>query len=235
MDNNRNRRRTGRRRRRRRRINYKPLIAIAVLIVLVIAVILLIKSCSHDVGDLDLKANQSAVYLKDDGSVVYGAAEDFGGQEFDESALKTQVEDEVKQFNEKNGSVSDAMELDDFDVSDDFVKVVFSFKTRHDFSVYMNQYNRENDFIEQKEDGKKTYEFYLGSIKDYEGDKKVSLTKPDKSGNTTLQDADGSLFLVTGNYQIQIDQTIDYVSEGCSVDGNVVSTTKDSKGYIIFN
>ena len=167
--------------------------------------------------------------------MVYGAAEDFGSQEFDEAALETQIEQEVKQFNEKNASVPDSMELEDFDVSDNVAKVIFSFETSRDFAEYMRQYNRENDFVKEDNDGKKSYGFYLGDAEEYDGDRSIALEKPDKSGQKALEDVDGTLLLLTGNYQVQIEGTVDYVSGGCSVDGNTVSTPKDSQGYIIYH
>lgn len=229
-----NRARYRRRRRGRNRINYKPIIKIGAAVLVVVLIIILMKSCGHKVGDIKLEAGQSAVYLEDDGSVTYGVAETFESEYLDESELENQIESEVDTFNANDASVSDAMDIDYFDVSSGVAKAIFTFETEKDFSTYMNQYNRENDFIEADEDGNKSYEFFLGNVGDYEGKIDATFTYPDKKDSVDISDLSGKMLVVSGNYKVQVEGLIVAMSDNCTAEDGIITTSKNERSYIIY-
>lgn len=224
------------RRRRRNRINYKPIILIVALIIIIVAVVLLMKSCGrHDVGDIDLQVNKGAIYIKDDGKIVYGVAEDFDEASFSKDELKEQIEAEVDQFNQVEASEENGMKLDDFEVKENIAKAVFDFATEQDFVSYMTLYNRENDFV-KKEEGQKIYEFYMNNVVEYDGDGEMIVVSPKNKEKVSIAGTTGTLLIVTGSYDIQVDGEITYVSENCKVnEEGIVETAAEGQSFIIFD
>ncbi len=229
-----------RRRRRRSRINYKPIILLVAVITIITAVILLLKSCGgHDVGKMDLHAGTGAIYIKDNGKVVYGVAEDFGATKLNAEEvaeeLESQIETEVDQFNRVEASEEEAMKLDTFDVTENVAKAVFDFSTEQDFVSYMTLYNRANDFVKQ-EDDQKIYEFYMNNVTEYDGNREMVVVSQETKDKVSLAATKGTLLIVTGKNTIQVDGEITYVSENCKVsEDGIVETTDEGQSFIIFD
>lgn len=222
------------RRRRRAEIQLKLMLIVLVLIGIIAAVVFGLKSCGNDVGDIELKANRSAIYIKDSGKVVYGMAEDFKGEQFDEEALEKEIDAEVEAFNNSNGSEDNAMKLKDFEMEETVAKVVFQFETENDFISYMNLYNRENDFVKQEEDAPKVYDFYLNSVSEYDGDGEMVVVSPKSGEKVSLRGTKGTLLIVSGGYDIQIDGDVSYMSDNCKLEDGIVKTSDEGRSFIIF-
>ncbi len=225
-----------RRRRRRNQVNYKPIILIAVLLLIMIAVVVLVRSCgNHDVGTIDLQKNASAIYIKDSGEIVYGISESFDENVFDEKELEEQIEKEIDQFNQVEASEEDAMSLDTFSVGDGVAEAVFDFATEQDFVSYMTLYNRANDFVKQ-EDEQKIYEFYMNNVAEYDGDGERVVVSLKNKEKVSLAGTNGTLLIVTGKYDIQVDGEITYISENCKVnEDGIVETSEEGQSFIVFN
>ena len=101
----------------------------------------------------------------------------------------------------------------------------------------MNFYNRQNDFTLKDEDGNKSYEFYIGKVKDFEGKIDTSFISPDKSKKIDAKDLKDNekMILVPGNYKVQVEGTISYISENCTVEDDIVTVKGNKPGYIIYS
>ena len=188
-------------------------------------------ACGISVGDIDMEAGVSAIYIQEDGAVSYAVSEKFDKDYYDEEDLESKIDAEVKSYNEKGAaSVNDAITVDEFDVSDDSATVVLNIATEYDFLNYMKTYNNiPSD------------SFYIGSISN-NGDCQIKGTfvSPDKKETVKGKDIkkmSDNILIVNDRYKVQVDGTILYMSENCSIDeDNIVTTAKTDDGisYIVY-
>lgn len=115
------------------------------IIIVVMSIVLAIglTACGSTVGDIDLEAGQSAIYIQEDGVVSYAVSETFEQDYYDKGDLKDKIEEEVAAYNDSSeASVNDAIKIEEFDVSKDTATMVLEFATNYDFLEYMKSYNK---------------------------------------------------------------------------------------------
>lgn len=202
-------------------------------IILSCAIILGVTGCGKIVGDMDIAAGQSAIYIKEDGTICYAVAEKFDKDYYDKKELEKQIEAEIKKYNNyKDASVDDALSLDKFKVKKNVAIAVFEFATVYDFNVYGKDFNKFD-----------TERFYVGSIAGnsdckIEGD----FLSPDKKKSATAKEikkmSDADIIIVDSQYKIEIEGIVHYMSDNCSVDEKGIVTTSKKDGelsYVIYS
>lgn len=203
--------------------------------VLVMAAIMavMVTACGNTVGDITLQAGQSAIYIQKDGSVSYAVVEAFDKDYYDKDSLEEKIENEVQEYNSGNAaSVTDALKLDSFKVKKDKATLVFNFITTYDFLEYVKKYNRVP-----------AEEFYIGTIADNtKAAIKGDFVSPDKKKTATKAEiskmTDAEILIVKDQYKVQIDGTVQFISENCTIDEDGIITTAkpdDGKSYIVYN
>ena len=188
--------------------------------------------CGKKVGDIKLEQGMNAVYIDEDGEVSYGVGESFESDDYDEDTLKSYIHDEVADYNQSDrASVENAIEVDKFDVSDGVAYLILKIATVYDFNEYLREYNKED------EDS-----FYAGQISD-RGSMKIQgdFISPDKKKTATSSDikemGDSDILILNGEYQVQIDGDVKYISDNCKVgEDDIITTAKaeDGLSYIVY-
>jgi hypothetical protein len=188
-------------------------------------------ACGSTVGNIDLEAGQSAIYIQEDGVVSYAVSEKFDKEYFDDDELEQKIHDEVEDYNaSKFASVDKAMDINNFKVSKETATLVLDFVTTYDFMSYLQNYDR----VSEKE-------LYLGPVSgNTEIDIEGKFVSPDKEKSVKAKDiekmADANILIVSKSYKVQIDGTVEYMSENCKTDDEgIITTAKDGVSYIIYN
>ena len=189
-------------------------------------------ACGHTVGDVELEAGQSAIYIQKDGMVSYAVSESFDKDYYDKDELKKEIEAEIKAYNaSSDASVDDAITLDSFSVSKKVATLSLDFTTTYDLLNYMLNDNRvEKD------------KFYIGTI-DSNDDCKISGNfvepgKKDKIKAKTIKSmTDSNILIVDEQYKVQVEGNVLYTSDNCKIDDDgIVTTAKsdDELSYIVY-
>lgn len=205
------------------------------LTALIIAVVMMVglTACGSTVGDITLEAEQSAIYIQEDGTVSYAVSEKFDKDYFDKGDLEEKIEEEVADYNKSStASVADAIEINKFKVKSDVATLVLDFITTYDFLEYCKEYNR----VSEKE-------FYIGTIADNTDVKiKGDFVSPDKEKTASKDEikemTEANILIVSEQYKVQIDGTVLFMSSNCEIDENGIITTAkadDGKSYIVYN
>ena len=201
--------------------------------VFAIVMVLGLSSCGKTVGDIDLSAGQSAIYIQGDGKVSYAVSESFDKDYYNKDDLEKKIDNEVSDYNKsKKASVSDAIKVKKFKAKSDVATLVLDFATSYDFLMYGRDYNR---FDKDK--------FYIGSITDNTYCKiKGDFVSPDKkqtvSGKNISKMKDANILILSERYKVQIDGKVLFTSENCSADEDGIITTAgvdDGLSYIVYN
>lgn len=189
--------------------------------------------CGHTVGDMDIGAGENAIYIQESGDISYATAESFDKDYYDKGDLEDKIDKEIEDYNNSNkASVNDAAEVKDFSVKKDVATMVLNFVTGYDFYTYMSDYNKED-----KE------KFYIGKISDnsycdIDGEF-VSPDKKDKADGEDIKELkDKNILVVNGQYKIQSEYKILYMSDNCTVDEEGIITTaksEDELSYIVYS
>ncbi len=187
--------------------------------------------CGNKVGDIELKEGTNAIYIDEDGAVTYGVGESFKSGYYDEEALENYINEEVKDYNASDAaSVDNAIQVDRFDVEDKVAYLVLKMATVYDFNEYIKDYNKEET------------NFFAGKIRD-RGDVKIKgdFVSPDKKKKLTDSDikemGDSEILILNGQYSVQIDSDIKYISDNCKVDKEgmiITAKAEDGLSYIIY-
>ncbi len=187
--------------------------------------------CGNKVGDIELKEGTNAIYIDEDGAVTYGVGESFKSGDYDEEALENYINEEVKDYNASDAaSVDNAIQVDRFDVEDKVAYLVLKMATVYDFNEYIKEYNKEET------------NFFAGKIRD-RGDVKIKgdFVSPDKKKKLTDSDikemGDSEILILNGQYSVQIDSDIKYISDNCKVDKEgmiITAKAEDGLSYIIY-
>lgn len=187
--------------------------------------------CGNKVGDIELKEGTNAIYIDEDGAVTYGVGESFKSGDYDEEALENYINEEVKDYNASDAaSVDNAIQVDRFDVEDKVAYLVLKMATVYDFNEYIKDYNKEET------------NFFAGKIRDRGDDKiKGDFVSPDKKKKLTDSDikemGDSEILILNGQYSVQIDSDIKYISDNCKVDKEgmiITAKAEDGLSYIIY-
>lgn len=189
-------------------------------------------ACGNMVGDMDLEAGQSAIYIQEDGVVSYAVSEKFDKDYYDEDDLEDKIKKEVEAYNTSEGaSVKDAITLDTFDVSKDTATMVLEFATNYDFLEYVVDYNKTQ-----------SDKFYIGAISGnsdckIKGDFVSADGKETIKGKEISKMTEADILIVDEAYKVQIEGNILYTSTNCKIDEEgIVSTAKtdDGMSYIVY-
>jgi hypothetical protein len=207
----------------------KKITAFVMMIVLALG----LTACGTTVGDITLESEQSAIYIQKDGSISYAVSEKFDQDYYEKDELEDKINAEVEEYNSgSKASVSDAISVNQFKVKKSVATMVLDFATTYDFLTYVTDYNR----IE-------TDKFYIGDIKDNTDCKiKGTFVSPDKKETKKAKEikamSDARILIVNEQYKVQIDGTVHYVSENCTIDEDGIITTADTDNgtsYIVYN
>lgn len=196
-----------------------------------IALMVGLVGCSP-LGDIELEAGDSGIYIEDDGAISYGSCEKFDKKYYNEDQLENEIDTEVSDFNKsKYSSVDDACSINEFSANSKEARLVLDFVTTYDFKNYMI------NFAGFEEDG-----FYVGSISD--NDKcpiKGTFVKPHTKKTLTAKEIKNmkDCILVTYTpFKVQVDGDIKYISTNCKIDDDDVVSTSKNKGelsYIVYD
>ena len=186
----------------------------------------------NPLGDIELNAGDSGIYIEDDGAVSYGSCEKFDKKYYNEKELEQQIDTEVANFNKsKYSSVDDACSIEQFKANSKEANLVLDFVTTYDFKNYMLNYA-----------GFEPEGFYVGPISD--NDKceiKGTFKKPNSKKTVTAKEVKKmkDCILVTYTpFKVQVNGDIKYVSTNCKVDEDNVVSTSPNKGelsYIVYD
>ena len=189
-------------------------------------------ACGSTVGDIDLEAGQSAIYIQENGAVSYAVSEKFDKDYYDEDDLEDEIEKEVAAYNAGEGaSVKDAVKLEDFDVSKDTATMVLEFATNYDFLEYIMDYNNIS-----------ADKFYSGTISGnsdctIKGDFVSADGKETMKGKKIRNMTEADILIVDEEYKVQIEGKVLYTSTNCKIDEDgIVTTAKvdDGMSYIVY-
>lgn len=186
----------------------------------------------NPLGDIELNAGDSGIYIEDDGAVSYGSCEKFDKKYYNEKELEQQIDTEVADFNKsKHSSVDDACSIEQFKANSKEANLVLDFVTTYDFKNYMLNYA-----------GFEPEGFYVGPISD--NDKceiNGTFKKPNSKKTVTAKEVKKmkDCILVTYTpFKVQVNGDIKYVSTNCKVDEDNVVSTSPNKGelsYIVYD
>lgn len=202
---------------------------------MVLAVVLAfgLTACGSTVGNIKLESGQSAIYIKEDGTVLYAMSEKFDKDYYDKSELKDKIENEIAGYNDSSkASVNDAMSIDEFKVKKDTATLVLNLATTYDFLNYMKDYNGVDD-----------NKFYVGNITNNSDCKiKGDFISPDKKKTKNAKEikdmAEADILIVNDEYKVQIEGTVLFVSDNCKIDEDGIITTPsvdEGTGYVVYN
>lgn len=198
---------------------------------LAVAVMINLAGCGAKVGNIGMDSNKTAIYIQKDETIIYGVSESFDKGYYDKGDLKDAVKAEVEEYNASDiASSSDAIVLEKISVSKKNAIMILEFCTAYDFLSYIENYNAPADGT-----------FYIGAIADNE-DCKISgkFYEPENKKKTvaedTIKELDANILIVNEAMEVQIDGTIQYVSENCKVKDGIVTTASADEGlsYIIY-
>lgn len=207
---------------------HKVIMTLTLTVVLVLGLV----GCGKTIGDMDVDAGESAIYIQEDGKVTYAVSEKFDKDYYDEDSLEDAINQEVEDYNASgNASIKNAIAVDTFKVKSDIATVVLEFATAYDFLKYVHNYNNvEND------------KFYIGQISDNTGCKiEGEFVSADKKETVTEKEIkemeDTNILIVNEKYKVQLDEDIKYISANCTIDEDGIITTakaEDGLSYIVY-
>ena len=201
-------------------------------IALIFAVAAGVTGCGKKVGDIKLNKGTNAIYINEDGVVRYGVGESFQSDDYDEEELEEYINKEVSDYNSSTmASVDDAIKVEKFDVDDDVAYLILNIATVYDFNEYFKEYNKENE-----------ESFYAGKVSDCRMVHiKGNFVSPDRKKTAQGADIrkmdDSNILVLNGQYRVQIDGDVKYISENCKTGDNGVITTAESDSglsYIVY-
>lgn len=186
----------------------------------------------NPLGDIELNAGDSGIYIEDNGAVSYGSCEKFNKKYYNEDQLENEINTEVEDFNKsKYSSVDDACSIEQFKANSKEANLVLDFVTTYDFKNYMINYA-----------GFEPEGFYVGPISDNDKcDIKGTFKKPHSNKTVTAIDVKKmkECILVTYTpFKVQVKGDIKYISDNCKINEDDVVSTSKNKGelsYIVYD
>lgn len=202
------------------------------IVILLMTVLMTVglSACEDKVGNITLDKGQSGIYIEKDGTVSYVVSETFEEDYYKKSDLKKMIESEVDSYNSSDkASVKDAIKVKTFKVKNNVANMTLEITTPYDFSTYMLEYNNIA-----------TDKFYIGNIENNTECKiKGDFVSPDgketKKGKEIRQMTEANILIVNEEYKIQIDDTVKYLSDNCTMDDDgVITTSAEGTSYIVY-
>ncbi|MCR5429866.1 MAG: hypothetical protein K6E58_01355 [Eubacterium sp.] len=186
----------------------------------------------NPMGDIELNAGDSGIYIEDDGAISYGSCEKFDKKYYNEDQLENDINTEVSDFNKsKHSSVDDACSIEQFKVNSEEAKLVLDFVTTYDFKNYMLNYA-----------GFEPEGFYIGPISDNDKcDIKGTFVKPHSKKTVTAKEVKkmkDCILITYTPFKVQVNGDIKCISSNCKIDEDDVVSTSPNKGelsYIVYD
>lgn len=187
------------------------------------------------VGDIELEAGYSAIYIEKDGEVAYGVGELFDKEYYDKKELKEIIKDEIDEFNAGPYTAStDAAKLDYFGVQEDVAKLVIDFETVKDYVNFERYHN-----------GLSEDEIYIGEIETTDKRFGELPTECYKVKNGAASDEtvdisevvseDNNIMIFNQKIKVQFEEAdILFISPNCTISDGVVTVTDDETSYIVY-
>lgn len=186
------------------------------------------------IGDITVSAGESAIYIKEDGTLSYAICESFQEDYYDKGELKDIIKEEIDEYNAGlSASQLDSAKLEYFKEKDDVVTAIIEFKQIKDFVNYIKDYN-----------GKGEDEIFIGDMATAveEGFKISGKFSVVENGNPTEETVKGAevkksedkLILLNEQMIVQVEGSIQYISENCTIKDGIVTVTDDETAYIIY-
>ena len=201
------------------------------LIFIAIAMMIGLVGC-NPLGDIELNAGDSGIYIEDSGSVMYGSCEKFDKKYYNEDQLENEINTEVADFNKsKYSSVDDACTIEQFKANSKEAILVLDFVTTYDFKNYMLNYA-----------GFEKEGFYIGPISD--NDKcsiKETFVKPHSKKTVSAKEIKkmkDCILITYTPFKVQVKGDIKYISSNCKINEDDVVSTCKNKGelsYIVYD
>lgn len=207
---------------------------IAIVLIMIVSCVMISGCSKSEIGDITVKAGESAIYIKDDGTVTYAICESFEEDYYDKGDLKETIKNEIDDFNAGSSSSEfDSAKLVSFKEKKDVVTVIMEFKKVNDFIGYIKDYNGEGskdifigDVAEATDNGIKiSGDFYAVE----EGKLTDETVKA-----SDIKNSEDKMILLREQMLVQVDGTVKYLSANCSIKDGIVTVTDDETAYIIY-
>lgn len=184
--------------------------------------------CSSKLGDISLDAGETGIYI-DGEKVSYGIKEDFGESYYDKDDLKSAIDDEVTEFNEKYGESEDGMSVSTYKVKSKEVYVVFEFASYSDFVSYIVNYNNvseEDIFLGTVDEAAQKFSIDASFVSAENGE--------EVSAADIMENNNYNILIVNESIKVEINGNAVSMSDNCIAEDNIITTPADETGYIIF-
>lgn len=186
------------------------------------------------IGDITVSAGDSAIYIKEDGTVSYAICESFEEDYYDKGDLKDIIKEEIDEYNAgPSASELDSAKLESFKEKDDVVTAIIEFKKIEDFVNYIKDYNGEGDD-----------EIFIGDMATaVEDGLKISgeftVVEDGNATEETVKGADvkkseDKIILLNEQMIVQVDGSVQYISSNCTIKDGIVTVTDDETAYIVY-
>lgn len=186
------------------------------------------------IGDITVSAGESAIYIKEDGTVSYAICESFEEDYYDKGDLKDIIKEEIDEYNAgPSASELDSAKLESFKEKDDVVTAIIEFKKIKDFVNYIKDYNGEGDD-----------EIFIGDVAAAveDGLKISGEFTVVEDGNATEETVKGAevkksedkIILLNEQMIVQVDGSVQYISSNCTIKDGIVTVTDDETAYIVY-
>lgn len=208
---------------------------IGIVLVIMLIGTLFVGCGKSDMGDITVNPGESAIYIKEDGSVSYAVCESFGEDYYDKGDLKDMIKEEIDEFNAgPSASELDSAKLDSFKVKKDVATAVIHFKTIKDFVNYAKECNGEGDD-----------EIFIGTVaKAVEEGYKISgdfavvkdgVLAEDTVKSSEVKKSEDNMILLKEQMIVQIEgASVKYLSENCTIKDGIITVSDDEKAIIVY-
>lgn len=186
---------------------------------LVLLVSFLLISCGKGVSIDSGNLTQTTVALMKDGSSEMGIVEDFSKDYYQMEDLEDFIHEAVNAFQEDYGK--DSVELNYIEKKEQQVHVTLKFKDIEKYAAFNQEEVKLLTFSEAKA----------------QGILPRNMEAADKSGSIgtdSIQDDSYYVAIWEGSYQLMVDGTIAYYSDGVLLNGNTIQTSGEETTVIVF-
>lgn len=203
------------------------------VVVMLLSVILTMTGCSKTSETYSAEYKDGYMRVFHDGKVFATYVEDFDEDVYDKEELKTMVDNEIAEFNEKY-STDNGMALENFRVEDEEAKVRLSFKTIDDYILYNETYVNSDKVIKMFVG---TYDEAVSSGYKITGKLKQEGKKDRIDAEELEEKTDTSklyVVYITQGANIRVDGEIKYVNKHVKLEDNMAQTTDKSQNFILY-
>ena len=205
---------------------------------LMMAMVLAVTILAGCGGKVKFEPQTSSIFVKKDGTVVSADMEDFIGNNYSETELKTYVEDAVKEYNSEHGAAAEAY-VDEDDEEASLPVKINSLAVEEGVATLLLEYEKCSDYLE-----------FTGNSGTENGVSRLELStvgetslsgnfKNAKGEDVTLEGVakkeKNSVVIVEGAVTVQVEGKVQYMSAGAAlVDKHTVTAKAGEVTYIVF-